>query len=434
MTLNRRSIALVGALGIAAAALISVAAASATPGDPEDPATTAQPQYDYDNPGKSFLVKLQFNTTSAALIDATVGENLSYSHLGDPPLLRLSLTDEDSAPVGTFNAWDPRWITEETPGNGERLTIQEGPGTLTLPFDADTASLLVHDVPTGIDLATVDLRPAVHEFCLAHPDDPDCVKANLAVTSATATGDPLGVVGQPVALQVKAVAENLGPDGPVDAIVTQTASSTAGVTLVPSSRTFDTHGLAVGSPATILGDYDVTCTAPGMQSVTVTTSIVPVKAKVADLDATNNTKTVTFNVDCAVPVTLNVMPGSVKNPVNVNPGVLPMAVLTTAAGQYGNPFAFDAATIQAATVRVGVRGPLVATGIGAPEAHGAVHLEDSFELDERTKDGDLDAVLHARQNQLGIQPATTEICVRGRFGPGVGTTFFGCDHITLVPR
>jgi len=293
--------------------------------------------------------------------------------------------------------------------------------------------VLVHDQQAGTDLVTVDLRPAVHEFCVAHPDDPDCVEADLAVTSAVVSGDPLGVVGQAVPIEVAAVVENLGPDGPVDAVVTQAATGSGGVTVTPADRSFDVDGLAVGAPATVTGGYDVTCTASGAQSVTVTTTIAPVKAKVVDPDAANDAWAATFTVDCAVPVTLNVKPGSLGNPVNVNPGVVPMAVLTTAAGEYGNPLAFDAATIQAATVRVGVRGPLVASGTGAPEAHGRVHLERSYELDEVTRDGDLDGVLHARANQLGIQPTTTEVCVRGRFGPGTGTTFFGCDHITLAP-
>jgi hypothetical protein len=432
MNLKRPTLA---AIAVSAAALVAVtvAVAAAAPGDPVDPATAPQPQYDYDDPSRSFLVELDFGSTSAALVDASVGEQRSNSHLGDPPLLQLSLTDEDGVAAGTLTAWDPRWYFDEAPGGDERLVVRNGPGTLTFPFDGDTASLLVRDLQARVNLITVDLRPAVREFCLAHPSDPQCVEADLAVTSTAAFGDPLGVVGQPVTVRVEAVVANLGPDGPADADVTQTASGSAGVTITPVNRTFEADGLAVGSPTTVSGDYDVTCTNPGAQTVTVTTSLVPEKAKVVDLNPNNNSKSVTFSIDCAVPATVNVMPGSLTNPVNVNSGLLPMAVLTTAAGEYGNPLAFNAATIQAATVRIGVRDALVATGTGASEAHGRVHLEDSLELDEQTRDGDVDGVLHARRDQLGIQPDTVEICVRGRFGPGAGTTFFGCDHITLVP-
>lgn len=432
MTLRRRSIVVLGVLAVAAVGLFTAVSTAAAPGDPNDLATTPQPQYDYDDPAKSFLVDLQFGATSASLIDADVGGEPSDSHLGDPPLLRLSLTDEDGAAAGSLNAWDPRWHFEDGP-TGERMVRREGPGTLTLPFDPDAASLLVHDLQTGADLITVDLGPAVHEFCVAHPDDPDCVEADLAVTSVTATGDPLGVVGQAIPVQVDAVVANLGPDGPVDAVVTQSATGSPGVTVTPATRTSAADGLTVGAPRTITASYDVTCTAPGVQSVTVTTTIAPVRAKVVDPDGGNDTRAATFTVDCAVPVTVNAVPGSLENPVDLNTGVLPLAVLTTAAGEYGSPLAFDASTIQAATVRVGVRGPLVATGTGAPEAHGQVHLQDAYELDEVTRDGDRDGLLHARVNRLGLQPTTTEVCVRGRFGPGTGTTFFGCDDIDIVP-
>ncbi|MGH9280040.1 MAG: hypothetical protein ACRD12_18325 [Acidimicrobiales bacterium] len=43
------------------------------------------------------------------------------------------------------------------------------------------------------------------------------------------------------------------------------------------------------------------------------------------------------SVDCAVPVTVNIQPRSTVNPVNLRRSTLPLAVLTTAAGEYGNP-------------------------------------------------------------------------------------------------
>ena len=84
-------------------------------------------------------------------------------------------------------------------------------------------------------------------------------------------------------------------------------------------------------------------------------------------------------------------------------------------------------------MRVGVHDALVATGTGAPEMHGKVHLEDSRELDEKTRDKDKDGTLHVRTNLIGLQPTTTEMCVRGVFGPGAGPTFFGCDDVEIVP-
>ncbi len=421
----RNTFILAGAL----AATLAVASlpTSATVVDDTNPATAPQPQYDYSDTSKSFLVDLQFGATSATLVQAGVGNERSYSHLGDPALLRVSLTDDEGAAAGAFNAWDPRWVFDETPGGGERLIVRPGPGTITTAFDGDVATMLVHDQRAGTDLATVDLRPAVREYCTAHPDDAECVEADLTVTSTTATGDPLGVVGQAVTVTVDATVANLGPDGPVDGDVTQTATASAGATVTPASQAIDADGLAVGTPVTLTRQYSVTCDTSGAKTVTVTTSIVPEKAKVVDLVGTNNSQSATFSVDCAVPVTLDVKPGK----VSMNNGVVPMAVLTTAAGEYGNPLAFDATTIQAASVRVGSRSALVATNTGAPEAHGKIHVENTEEPDGKKKDQDQDAVLHARSSEIPVVPTTTEICVRGRFGPGSGTTFFGCDQVVV---
>ncbi len=435
MKRNRRTLAVIAILAaVLGAVTVKVTATSASSGDPTNPATAPQPQYDYDDPAKAFVVELDFGSTSAAIVRASVVQERSYSHLGDPPLLRLSLTDEDGAAGESFNAWDPRWYFEEAPGGGERMVRRNGRGTLFLPFDADTGTMKVRDLRAAIDLATVDLRPAVHEFCLAHPADAECVEADLAVTSTTASGDSLGVVGKPVTIHVAANVANLGPDGPLDADVTQTVAASPGLTVTPAGLTFNADKLAANAVAKFVGDYTVVCTSPGARTVTVTTSVAPEQAKVADVNPANNAKPVTFSIDCAVPVAVNVLPGNLSNPVQVLPvGELPVVVLTTTPGQYGNPLAFNAATIQPSTVRVGVRAPLVATGTGGPEVHGTVHMEHSLELDEAQIDADLDGLLHARLTDLGIQPGTNEICVRGRSGPGAGTSFFGCDHITLIP-
>src|SRR5262245_58143451 len=106
MKLNRRTSLVAAGLAVVLAGAATAAtssAAPAAPGDPVDPATTPQPQYDYGNDDKSFVVDLQFGATSATLVDATVGTEPSYSHLGDPPLLRLSITDEDGNPAAAVN-------------------------------------------------------------------------------------------------------------------------------------------------------------------------------------------------------------------------------------------------------------------------------------------------------------------------------------------
>ena len=428
----RLSTALLAGAAALAAGCSALASGSSETAD-TDSATAPIPEYDYDDPGKSFIVNLDFDETSARTVDAFVGPQRAYSHLGDPPLLELRLRDENGTLVRTLNAWDPRWTFEETPSGGERLIVLPGPGTIVVEFDADIGSMVVHDLRADRTLVTVDLRPAVREFCLANPDDPQCVEADLAVTGTTASGALLSAVGEANPLHLATTVANLGPDGPVDAVVRQTVTASPGVTVSPTERTLEARGLEVDGPVDVTGDYEVTCTEPGLRTLTVDSTIEPERAKVADTDDSNNTDSATVDVNCAVPVTVNIQPGSAANPVNRRSTSIPLAVLTTDAGEYGNPLAFDATTIQASTVGIGHGSELVADNTGVPERHGRIHPADVEEPDELTTDGDLDAMLHANGRDIPVSTSTTELCVRGRFGDGAGLGFFGCDVIRIVP-
>ena len=86
-------------------------------------------------------------------------------------------------------------------------------------------------------------------------------------------------------------------------------------------------------------------------------------------------------------------------------------------------------TIDATTLRFGTREAMTAGVGGTPEAHSRIHPEDSYEPDEVTRDGDTDAVVHARSDKLGVTKATTEVCVRGLTTTGL--PFFGCDHVVV---
>ncbi|MHC4800156.1 MAG: hypothetical protein ACYTF1_26245, partial [Planctomycetota bacterium] len=123
----------------------------------------------------------------------------------------------------------------------------------------------------------------------------------------------------------------------------------------------------------------------------------------------------------------------------IRPGrqnVVSVAVLTTAADEYGLPLPFDATLIDSLSVRFGHESLVWPNIGGAPETHERGHLEDSLELDESTADGDLDMVLHFRVKQTGIQPGLPEACVKGLWDAGGGEmhVFFGCDSVRTVPK
>ena len=63
---------------------------------------------------------------------------------------------------------------------------------------------------------------------------------------------------------------------------------------------------------------------------------------------------------------------------------------------------------------------------------GRGHLEDSLELDERTRDGDLDMVLQFGTQASGLGSGDTEACVVGTLTSGGATyAFMGCDVVTI---
>lgn len=163
--------------------------------------------------------------------------------------------------------------------------------------------------------------------------------------------------------------------------------------------------------------------------------IFPANPADVDPNTANNRGLLSFTIECVVPVAVNIKPGGTPNPINLgSQGVTPLAVLTTIAGEYGLPLNFDATTIDPLSVRFGHRTQVFSETGGAAEPHGQGHLEDSFERDERTRDGDIDMVLHFSTSQTGLTADNTEGCVKGRFtSSGQSFKFFGCDSIVMRP-
>ena len=142
-------------------------------------------------------------------------------------------------------------------------------------------------------------------------------------------------------------------------------------------------------------------------SFSFTNTIAPLRPGDSDPNLANNTANTGFSLICVVPVKINIKPGSNPNSINPNQGgqSIAVAILSTAAGEYGLPLAFDATTVDPLSVRFGPAA-LVNGGGGGTEIHGRGHLEDSRELDERTRDGDIDLVLHFDDDPSGSSPAS----------------------------
>lgn len=294
------------------------------------------------------------------------------------------------------------------------------PTTITSGFDvADEAG---HDPNLGNNSAEVETLVEA--------------EADLEMAEVTASPPQEQVIGESDEVDVDARIANHGPSTPMDVTTTWEAEADDGITVTPTNAEDDTAALELGEPETVGRTFTVVCDAPGVHEVTITAVVSPTNEDDRDPDLDNNADTVAFEIDCVVPITINVKPGEEPNAINSRRSVgdVPVALLTTDAGEYGNPLAFDATTVDVTSTRAGAR-DAVDAGRGATPAHDG-HEEDSWEPDNETRDGDTDLLIHFEtpsDTELGQED--DELCVRGEYiEPSTGSSFrfVGCDDVSVV--
>jgi uncharacterized repeat protein (TIGR01451 family) len=260
--------------------------------------------------------------------------------------------------------------------------------------------------------------------------------ADLEVDSVDVAGVPTeALIGEDIPVTVASLVRNLGPSSPMDADLAATTTPSAGASATPASLDTPVPALTVGTDQLVEQAFTLRCEEPGQQEVVFDVAIAPTDAADTDPNPTNDTGQVTATFECITPIAINIRPGNAFNRINVGSAlVVPVAALTTEAGEYGLPTAFDATTILPDTVRFGASAEVWAGTGGAPLHNDVFHVRDSFELDDRTKDRDLDLVLHHRTSETGILDGDVEACLRGRYEEGGQVfTFFGCDAVTTIP-
>ncbi|MBZ5636951.1 MAG: DUF11 domain-containing protein [Acidobacteriia bacterium] len=242
------------------------------------------------------------------------------------------------------------------------------------------------------------------------------------------------IVGQAANLTMRKTITNLGPSWPMDAKLTRTATAPPDAVITPTSSTANELALALNEQRVVDEAFSVTCNGYSHHLFSFTNEIQPLRPDDTDPDQSNNKANATVDIECVVPVRINIKPGSYPNAYNMN-GTVPVSVLTTSAGQYGLPLAFDATRIDPLSVRFGPPS-VFSSGTGGTEIHNRGHIEDSIEPDDRTKDGDLDMVLHFDPAQSGLGPSNTTACVKGTWldAQSKPHKFFGCDSIVLAPK
>ena len=151
-----------------------------------------------------------------------------------------------------------------------------------------------------------------------------------------------------------------GPEGAAGAGVGKTSRSASMPRIEPMITPANTSAAvnALTSTArTISQNFTLTCTSPGVKTMSFNYSLALKNAADTDPDLTNNSGQASFQIDCVVPIVINVRPHGFPNSINLNTDAS-LAALTTTAGEYGLPLAFDASTVQIETVRWGLRSNL----------------------------------------------------------------------------
>ena len=194
---------------------------------------------------------------------------------------------------------------------------------------------------------------------------------------------------------------------------------------------YDVPEMEVGSDRVLDAAFGLHCFEPGPHTIRFRAEVSPLDEHVVDPESGNDVSVDGRTIECATPVQVNIRPGNAQNTVNTNgKQKVPVATLTTIAGEYGHPLSFDAASIDHSTVRFGTAPALDGDG-GAVPSPNVPSVQDSFEMEDHTKDGDLDLVLRFALPDTGIDAATTEACITGSYldGEGLVRTFYGCDAV-----
>ncbi|MGI0011957.1 MAG: hypothetical protein ACREBU_00725 [Nitrososphaera sp.] len=390
----------------------------------------------------------QTSTGFWVLINPTVADlSVTKTDSPDPVIagtqLTYSVTVHNAGPDTANNVQVVDVLHPEVVYNSDTDTCVQGPpGTLNCTLGSivsggSSAFSITVDVPASL---AFDGTTSVANSISVTSDqfDPDTsdnsliistgvvAEADLAITSFTASATPGElVIGDSVDVTLTNTIVNNGPSTPIDVDVDVTSAGTGGIGIAPPAASSLVSALAVGDVAQVIEVFTLTCTGPGIQEATFTNTISPVGG--TDPNLLNNVAELTVQIECLIPVQLDIHPGSDVNPINLKSnGVIPVAILSTDAGENGLPIAIDASMIDPMSVHFGPSDVLlnVEPPGGATEAHGQGHLQA----------GTNDLILHFRTQETGLHATDTEACVKGQISiGGVWYTFFGCDSITVKP-
>ena len=318
------------------------------------------------------------------------------------------------------------------------MSAQDGngnPDTVTFEIDSNIApDLVFNNGGPVITMNTVQVTNTVFDDSSqdnTYAEEITVIaEADLSIESFSIIAPPDVLIGEDAQGLATAMVTSKGPSSPMHATIAVNGTS-GGANAIPDNLNVFVPALEANELRAVEIPFTVVCNEPGKHSIALLGNISPSSSDDIDPNgANNNAATPLIEVECVVPVALNNKPGSDPNSIHYDNGTIPAAVLTTDVGEYNLPIAFDASTIDPLSARFGEKDLVWTKTGGAPERHNRGHIEDAFELDETTKDGDLDMVLHFKATQSGLTESSTMGCIRGLFKDGTDTfSFFGCDDV-----
>ena len=296
-----------------------------------DPSLDPIPQFDYDSGDKSLVVRLQFDGSNVSLVSAQGVFGTAQTNTGKPPLLMVQLLDHDDNLVDSFHEWNPLWAEVHDP---ELSTVEQpqAVGIFSFPFIPHLRAMKVFDLGLNQELIEVDLVPAILDFCAMHPNEPECA-VDLGIVSFEAVDPPAEIlVGEAVNITLRKVITNLGPLGIMDTKLTTTATAPAGATVTPALLELEEPELTLDELREVEEVFTVECQGFSHHTFTFVNTIEPLNSVFVDPNPDNDQAELVVDIECVVPVAINIKPHSHPNSVNLK-STVPLAVLTTMAGR-----------------------------------------------------------------------------------------------------
>ena len=379
------------------------------------------------NPQDSDCVSDLVITKTDSVDPAVAGETLDYTIVvtnnGPNPAHAVQVVD--LLPPGVSNLRDNAGCVAGPVGmltcnlgiltSGETRVIE-----ITVMVDA----ALVHNA--GVPIAITDQASVSNQAGTeTAPDDNNVSEdtqvvavADLEIVSFEALNVPSEVlVGTDLLISLRKIITNRGPSAPMHTVRTITAVAPADSTVTPPVSAGQELALGLNEQREVSEAVTLNCGQASQHTFVITNVLRPLNAADTDLALSNNEAELTLNIECVVPVAVDIRSGQINLRSR---GVVPVLVFNNEAGENGLPLAFDASRIDPLSVRFGPRDVIWNEAGGAAEAHNQGHGHG--------------LLLHFVAAETGLVSGNTEACLKGIWIDASHNAhkFFGCDSVRVT--